>query len=609
MKKNLLKLGAVAMLCLPSMVSCNKKTSSTTPSTSGPISSGDVPTSSSIGNNTACDGKDGSTVINFWHALNNVNQNAVYDLTMRFNQANAGKICVQMVSQTSYDNAFDNILSAIKSNGNAGFPDLATTYPDHVASYAGSDAVIDMTSYAKDATIGFPATGEDSYEDILPNYRRESTNYRFSPSDLGATDGKMYSLPLNKSTEIMYFNKTFFDYWSGKEAKLADGKKMTDIHSEWRGDTLEQVLFTKENTPSKSDDEIKALNLGDQGPYITYGGQTGYPADLGFKNPADINPADPSTWWTWRDVKTVGEIIQIITKTKIDPTDRDFKKYNEVILANESTSNPSKTKERGNWTFSYDSPSNMFVTLANQASDNYVELVDNGKGGVAPNFKFGSTAAREAYSYYEELYDAGIATVPGAIGDGTLKYATAPFVSKFLFLSAGSVAGASLNSAGEFETGTAPIPQMNSSKARVIQQGTNITMMAYKASEISGTPAKVEKAKKTWEYVKYLTSHDANLYFATNTTYMPTRKSVIESEEYTAYLNADIAERRALRTAIAVSNNDGVLFTDPPFVGSGSVRSDAENEMVDALLSSTLTMDKVIQDYAAKCKDTYGSNK
>lgn len=597
------------MLCLPALASCGHKPSNsvtpTTPDGSTPPSSVTPPTSGSTGDNTACDGKDGSTVINFWHALNNVNQTAVFELTNRFNAAHKGDICVSMTSQTNYDNIFENIISAIKSNGNAGFPDLATTYPDHVATYAQSDAVVDMTPYASDSTIGYPATGDDSYNDILPNYRRESTNYRFTGADLASPEGKMYSLPLNKSTEIMYYNKTFFDYWSGKTAKMADGKTITDIHT-WPGDKLEDTLRTTTTDPGKTEEQLKALNLGEDGPYITYNGKTGYPSDLGFKNPADIDPSNPATWWTWDDVRTIGEIIQIITKSKIDPTNIDYKKYNEVILANDSNTNPSQIKERGNWSFSYDSPTNLFVTLANQVNS-YVRLEDDNKGGVAPNFLFNSRDARGLYKTYADLFDDGIATVPGAIGDGTLSYATTPFISSYLFLSAGSVAGAALNSSGSFETGTAPIPQYSTENAKVIQQGTNLTMMGLKSSTIGGDAQRKEKAEKTWEYVKYLTSHEANLYFATHTTYMPTRTSVINSDEYKAYLNAGTAERNALKTAIAVSNNDGVLFTDPPFVGSGSVRTDSELVILDALLSSTITMEQAIQDYYNKCTDTYGA--
>lgn len=599
MKKNLLKIGAIVGLCLPGVASCGPKDSKPGPAPSTSIVDPSTSTSK-IGEDTSCTqaGQQGATIIRFWHALKNVNQQAIHDLTLKFNQEHRGEICVEMTAQNDYDTIFKNITNIITAQEDI-FPDLATTYPDHVASYADSNAVIDMKQYREDATIGM---SDNDWNDILPSYRAESVNYRFTAADIAAEEGRLYSLPLNKSTEIMYFNKTFFDYWTGKEVvKIANGQTISQIQ---QGLDLGDNLAA--NTRAPTEEGADEWNKGAYGPYIQLdGGEWKTPVEYGLKNPADIDPTDTSTWWTWEDVELVGKIVQAITKTKADLTDPTLPIYNDVKLANASPNDPIKIKETGNVTLSYDSPSNLFVTLANQAKS-YVKLSET-NGTIVPEYLFDKGQASDLYNKFDELYDQGIVTIPSAIGDGSLKRATNPFTSKYLFLSVGSVAGAALNSAGTFETGTAPIPQFDLSAPKVIQQGTNITMLNLQGSKVSlanpsaTSEAIVEKTKKTWEYVKYLTSEESNLYFATHTNYMPTRTSVINHPDYQAFLNVNLAERKALQTSNKIATTNS-LFTDPPFVGSGNVRSDAENVIHDGIMSTSTTLTMALADYANKLR-------
>lgn len=595
MKKSLLALGALAVLTLPTASSCGG-------------GGGGKGSSAVDNNNTSCrSAEKGTIVINFWHAFKNVNQKAIGDLTATFNERNKGKICVEMSSHNDYDTIFKDINSAVQAG--TALPDVATTYPDHVATYQESNIVVDMKQFAfsADESVAMPKTGKDSWEDILESYRAESTNYRFTPADMTAEQGKMYSLPLNKSTEVMYYNKTFFDYWTGKTAKLKNGKTLSQIH-EGFGDTLDDQIKNTGDTAKDTE-----YNIGPMGGLIQMYNDKGLletkkPVEFGLKNPADINPSDPTTWWTWDDVRAVGKVVQAITKQKWNlfiETD-EVTNYNKVTLANPSKSDPINILENGNLTLSYDSTSNLFVTLANQVNS-YVSL---NPSTATPELKFNSEEALAQYEMYETLYKEGIATVPQIIGDGTLKYATAPFTSEYLFLSVGSVAGANLNYGGAFETGTAPIPQTAGQAPKVIQQGTNITMLNKYGSVLDINNASttsqgvVDKSKAAWEYVKFITGHEANLHFATHTTYLPTRSSVISSPEYTEYLNADSPERAALKTANLVAAT-GSTFTDPPFKSSGTIRSDAEIEIVNGL-SSSQGMRTIISNYYQTCLKTLG---
>ncbi len=86
-------------------------------------------------------------------------------------------------------------------------PNIAYCYPDHVAMYNIAKAVVTLDNLiASDFVI--PGTNEvlgltaEQKADFVESYYNEGLVYG---------DGLMYTMPLNKSTEVLYYNKTFFD--------------------------------------------------------------------------------------------------------------------------------------------------------------------------------------------------------------------------------------------------------------------------------------------------------------------------------------------------------------------------------------------------------------
>ena len=86
-------------------------------------------------------------------------------------------------------------------------PNIAYCYPDHVALYNQAKAVVTLDSLiASDIAVG--ETGEilglteAQKNDFVESYYAEGTVFG---------DGLMYTMPLNKSTEVLYYNKTFFE--------------------------------------------------------------------------------------------------------------------------------------------------------------------------------------------------------------------------------------------------------------------------------------------------------------------------------------------------------------------------------------------------------------
>lgn len=134
--------------------------------------------------------------IEFWHAMAGTNQEAVDALVEQFNSTIGAEknITVKPVYQGQYTDLKTKTTAALKS-GSA--PAITQAYPDWVAEYLQSGNVVELDQYIFNDEVGIK-----DFDDIIESYRAENSQYE---------GGKFYSLPFNKSTEVLYYNKTFFD--------------------------------------------------------------------------------------------------------------------------------------------------------------------------------------------------------------------------------------------------------------------------------------------------------------------------------------------------------------------------------------------------------------
>ena len=153
------------------------------------------------------EGYDGSEVtIVFYHTMGSNLSDVLNAYIEEFNKLYPN-IKIQHEQVGGYDDVRQQISTEI-TVGNQ--PNIAYCYPDHVALYNVSKAV-----YPLDALIGSTveitrADGstermgltQKQINDFIPGYYNEGKQFG---------DGKMYTLPLSKSTEVLYYNKTFFD--------------------------------------------------------------------------------------------------------------------------------------------------------------------------------------------------------------------------------------------------------------------------------------------------------------------------------------------------------------------------------------------------------------
>ena len=96
-----------------------------------------------------------------------------------------------------YDDVRDQVITELQAGKQ---PALAYCYPDHVATYLRSKKVVDLNEYINDPVVGLT---QDQISDFIAGYYAEGMQF-------GDTS-KMYTLPFSKSTEVMYYNKTFFE--------------------------------------------------------------------------------------------------------------------------------------------------------------------------------------------------------------------------------------------------------------------------------------------------------------------------------------------------------------------------------------------------------------
>ena len=100
---------------------------------------------------------------------------------------------------------YDEVRNAITSlmQQNAPLPNIIQNYPDHLVEYHGHGKIISLAPYAFHPTWGFGDGANENFYDIIQSYRDEQR--------AASLEGDLLSLPFNKSTEFIIYNKDMFD--------------------------------------------------------------------------------------------------------------------------------------------------------------------------------------------------------------------------------------------------------------------------------------------------------------------------------------------------------------------------------------------------------------
>jgi len=130
----------------------------------------------------------GVTTVTFWHAMDGSNGVALRTLVDRFNAAHAGTIVVEPVFQGDYDDTITKYKASVQSGTT---PSIIQIYDIGTQFMVDSQEVVPVSGFAR----------RDGYDlgAIQPNIAGVYT-----------IGGTQWSMPLNSSVPLLYYNKTAF---------------------------------------------------------------------------------------------------------------------------------------------------------------------------------------------------------------------------------------------------------------------------------------------------------------------------------------------------------------------------------------------------------------
>ena len=130
--------------------------------------------------------------ITFWHAMSGEQEQSLQRLVNAFTKQNSN-IKVTLQNQSSYPDLQQKITATTASPKD--LPTMTQAYPDWLLNAIDENLVLDLKPYIENETLKF-----DNYDDIVQGFRESST-----------IGDKIYGIPFNKSTEIIWYNKTLFN--------------------------------------------------------------------------------------------------------------------------------------------------------------------------------------------------------------------------------------------------------------------------------------------------------------------------------------------------------------------------------------------------------------
>ena len=127
------------------------------------------------------------TTINFWHAMNGAQEEALTKLTDDFMKENPN-IKVELQNQSQYSDLQAKINSTLPSPKD--LPTITQAYPGWLWNAAQDEMLVDLNPYIENDTIGW----------------KDQEEIRDSLLEGAKIDDKQYGIPFNKSTEMLFYN-------------------------------------------------------------------------------------------------------------------------------------------------------------------------------------------------------------------------------------------------------------------------------------------------------------------------------------------------------------------------------------------------------------------
>ena len=312
--------------------------------------------------------------------------------------------------------SYDNVLNATTLAATSGkFPNVVVGYPDHFSSYVNQDIIVRLDYYFENDVHSVFEPDDESFEitDFYADYMRENQSIEFDK------DGNPYTLgvPFNKSTEVLIYNSTFFD-WCATQPAYANSIYVPKTYDEV--DSVGKAILAML-------DEKQAYNK-----YLLKDGTCVSEA-----------PSDPK---------------QIVLNL------HNIYKWGSSGHVGKDCFKP----------FSYDSQANLFITSIRQNGGTYTYYDKQAKHGYVG---FDSQETINALTKLNTLYNNNTFGIPADWDEA--KYGSKPFQAQKTVMTLGSSAGVSNDapSGNAFDIKAAPVPYFSADKKYVISQGANLALL------------------------------------------------------------------------------------------------------------------------------------
>ena len=348
------------------------------------------------------------TTIEFWTGFGSDINNILEDLIADFTKMTGVK--VKYESKGSYD----NVLNATQLAATSGkFANLVVGYPDHFATYVNQDIIVRLDYYFEHDVHSVFEPDDESFKisDFYADYMAENQAVEFDK------DGNPYTLgvPFNKSTEVLVYNSTFFD-WIATQPTLSTNIFVPRTYAELDSVGLAILSFLSTNN-------VYGHILMKDGTVVT---ETTEPQNIILDLREVVAPGTPGKTTNW------------------------FKP------------------------FSYDSQANLFITSIRQNGGTYTYYDKNDKKGYVG---FNSQETINALTTLNEMYGRYTFGIPADWNEQ--KYGSNPFKASKTVMTLGSSAGVKNDAptGNAFKIKAAPVPYFSADKKYVISQGANLALL------------------------------------------------------------------------------------------------------------------------------------
>ncbi len=140
--------------------------------------------------------------VTFWNTMGANLESVLLEAVDEFT-ALYPNVTIESTQIGGYDDVRDQIITNM---GTGDYPSMAYCYADHVALYNEAEITVSLDDVMSDSKFGFNGS-ELKFEGV----KKEDVVAGFLSEGSEFGDGLTYTLPFLKSTEALFYNKTFFD--------------------------------------------------------------------------------------------------------------------------------------------------------------------------------------------------------------------------------------------------------------------------------------------------------------------------------------------------------------------------------------------------------------